>query len=119
MAQKPGSLPIGGCCDTLALPLEEQDVETWAALCHALADKTRVQLLAVLCRYAGEVCVCHLVAAFPLSQPTISHHLGVLKSAGLVRCKKRGPWAYYYPNWEAINRLRQFIERIQAQEVRP
>ncbi|MFL5965256.1 MAG: ArsR/SmtB family transcription factor [Gaiellaceae bacterium] len=61
---------------------------------RALADPTRV---AIVNRLAGadELCVCDLNAAFDLSQPTISHHLKILREAGLVESARRGTWAYY------------------------
>jgi ArsR family transcriptional regulator len=49
----------------------------------------------VLRRHAGEVCVCELVALFDVSQPTVSHHLKVLRDAGLVASQKQGLWVYY------------------------
>lgn len=45
----------------------------------------------------GEVCVCDLTPAFDLSGPTISHHLKVLREAGLIDCERRGTWVYYWP----------------------
>jgi len=60
----------------------------------ALADPTRVSLVNRLAQ-AHETCVCDLTAAFDLSQPTISHHLKVLRDAGLVESTRRGTWAYY------------------------
>jgi len=71
----------------------------------ALADPTRV---AIVNRLAAlpEVCVCDLTAAFDLSQPTISHHLRVLREAGLVSASKRGTWSFYRLIPEAIEPLR-------------
>ena len=61
---------------------------------RALADPTRVAIVNRLAQ-ADETCVCDLTAAFELSQPTISHHLKVLREAGLVESSRRGTWAYY------------------------
>ena len=67
-----------------------------ARLARALSDPVRVQLLDVLRGHAGEVCVCELIPLFDLGQPTISHHLKVLREAGLVDVRRRGIWAYYH-----------------------
>jgi ArsR family transcriptional regulator len=93
------------CCgpDTPTLPLEA--AAGLASQFKALADPTRV---AIVNRLAGapEVCVCDLTDAFDLSQPTISHHLRVLREAGLVDVTRRGTWAYYRLVPEAIQPLR-------------
>jgi ArsR family transcriptional regulator len=82
------------CCgpDVPALPPEE--AELVAGRFRALADPTRVAIVNRLAQ-AVETCVCDLTAAFELSQPTISHHLKVLREAGLVDSTRRGTWAYY------------------------
>jgi len=71
----------------------------------ALADPNRLRLLEILGRHGGKVCVCELVEALPLSQPTISHHLRVLRSAGLVDYEKHGVWAYYHTRRETLREL--------------
>ena len=76
-----------------------------AAQFKALADPTRVAIVNQLSA-ADEVCVCNLVDAFHLSQPTISHHLKVLREAGLVEAARRGTWAYYRLVPEALGALR-------------
>jgi ArsR family transcriptional regulator len=93
------------CCgpDTPALPEEARD--ELAARFKALADPTRVAIVNRLAA-ADEVCVCDLNAAFQLSQPTISHHLRILREAGLVESSRRGTWAYYRLVPEAIESLR-------------
>jgi ArsR family transcriptional regulator len=70
----------------------------------ALSDPTRVAIVNRLA--AAECCVCDLNAAFELSQPTISHHLKVLREAGLVDSTRRGTWAYYRLVPEALDALR-------------
>ena len=67
-----------------------------AAVAKALGDPVRVQLVDVLRKHAGKVCVCELVPLFDLSQPTVSHHLKVLRDAGIVASERQGLWAYYY-----------------------
>ena len=83
------------CCPANARPtLSEAAAEAQAARFRALADPTRLRMLSLLHNAAEEVCVCHIQEHFDLGQPTISHHLKVLREAGLVRCIKRGVWVY-------------------------
>ena len=72
----------------------------------------RVQMLYILSRYAGEVCVCDIESQFKLSQPTISHHLGVLRKAGLLESEQRGLWVFYYVRPAALEQLRGWLEAI-------
>jgi ArsR family transcriptional regulator len=74
-----------------------------------LAHPIRVQILDLLARSAGDVCVCDLQAALPVKQPTVSHHLKLLREAGLIDCERRGLWAYYFVQREALAALRQRI----------
>jgi DNA-binding transcriptional ArsR family regulator len=59
----------------------------------ALADETRLRILKIL--QAQEMCVCEVMVALGLTQPTASHHLGLLENAGLVRARKEGKWVFY------------------------
>ena len=79
--------------------------EALADTFKALADPTRVAIVNRLTT-AEAVCVCDLTAAFDLSQPTISHHLRILRMAGLVEAERRGTWAYYRLVPDAIDALR-------------
>jgi ArsR family transcriptional regulator, arsenate/arsenite/antimonite-responsive transcriptional repressor len=92
------------CCEPIAQPqIGSSDAARLAALARALADPIRVQLVDVLRRNAGKVCVCELVPLFDVSQPTISHHLRVLREAGIVESERRGLWAYYYVRAGALD----------------
>src|ERR687883_483636 len=93
------------CCGPDTPPLPEQARGELAARFKALADPTRVAIVNRLSA-ADEVCVCDLNAAFELSQPTISHHLRILRQAGLVDVARRGTWAYYRLVPEAVGALR-------------
>jgi ArsR family transcriptional regulator, arsenate/arsenite/antimonite-responsive transcriptional repressor len=93
------------CCGPDTPPLAEEAREELAARFKALADPTRVAIVNRLAA-ADEVCVCDLNTAFELSQPTISHHLRILREAGLVDATRRGTWAYYRLVPEAIDSLR-------------
>lgn len=83
----------GACCE---LPVVK---ESWASqtseLLKALADPTRLTMLASLWKGDAPICVCDFTAGLGLSQPTISHHMAKLKEAGLVDSEKRGIWIYY------------------------
>ena len=76
-----------------------------ARVAKALGDPIRLQLVDVLRKHAGKVCVCELVPLFDLSQPTVSHHLKVLRDAGIVGSERRGLWAYYYVNTDSVEEL--------------
>ena len=93
------------CCGPDTPVMDVDAAEALAATFKALADPTRVAIVNRLAA-APEVCVCDLTAAFELSQPTISHHLRVLRDAGLVEVERRGTWAYYRLVPDAIGRLR-------------
>jgi ArsR family transcriptional regulator len=96
------------CCGPDIEPLAPAESEALAARFKALADPTRVAIVNRLAA-ADECCVCDLNAAFDLSQPTISHHLKVLRDAGLVESSRRGTWAYYRLVPEAVRALRQTL----------
>jgi ArsR family transcriptional regulator, arsenate/arsenite/antimonite-responsive transcriptional repressor len=91
------------CCDPVVYPdIERTEAERMASVAKALGDPIRMQLVDVLRKHAGQVCVCELVPLFDLSQPTVSHHLKVLREAGVVGSERRGLWAYYYVNPDAV-----------------
>jgi len=90
-------LPVrqkGRCCE-LALPADPGWAVENARLLRALADPTRLAMVWCLRRAEAPVCICDFTATFELGQPTISHHMGKLKAAGLVESEKRGLWIYY------------------------
>jgi ArsR family transcriptional regulator len=93
------------CCGPATELLAVHERDQLAAQFNALADPTRVGIVNALSA-AEEVCVCNLTAAFDLSQPTISHHLRILRDAGLVDATRRGTWAYYRLVPGAIEALR-------------
>lgn len=86
---------VKGVCSPVAIPLPDKRANEMVEVLKALADPTRLQMVGVLKRSAQAVCICDFTAAFDLSQPTISHHMGKLKEAGLVEVTKAGIWAYY------------------------
>ncbi|MBX5468337.1 MAG: winged helix-turn-helix transcriptional regulator [Thermoleophilaceae bacterium] len=99
------------CCEPVAYPsVDRREAERIAKLAKALGDPIRLQLVDVLRRHAGKVCVCELVPLFDLSQPTISHHLKVLREAGVVDSERKGLWAYYYVLPTALDELAAWLE---------
>ena len=80
-----------------------------AAVAKALGDPIRLQLVDVLRKHAGKVCVCELVPLFDIGQPTLSHHLKKLREAGIVDSERRGLWAYYYVIPEALEELSAWL----------
>jgi ArsR family transcriptional regulator len=93
------------CCASDEPPLARDAAEALAGTFKALADPTRVAIVNRLTT-AEAVCVFDLTAAFDLSQPTISHHLRILRDAGLVEAERRGTWAFYRLVPDAIDALR-------------
>ena len=96
------------CCRSGAPPMSADDAWRLAEAFKALADPTRVALINRLSS-AETVCVCDLTSAFELSQPTISHHLRILRDAGLVEAERRGTWAYYRLVPDALDSLREAL----------
>jgi ArsR family transcriptional regulator, arsenate/arsenite/antimonite-responsive transcriptional repressor len=77
----------------------------------ALGDPVRLRLLSLIAARAGaEVCVCELTDAFDVKGPTISHHLRVLREAGLIDCERRGTWVYYRLIPSALSPLAQLLD---------
>jgi ArsR family transcriptional regulator len=91
--------------------------ETETLLFKAVADSYRLRMLATLARAAQEVCVCDFTDALPLNQPTISHHLRILREAGLVTCERRGTWVYYQLAPDALDRIDAAIDNVFQQKV--
>jgi ArsR family transcriptional regulator len=101
------ALPVIACCRPLDAPsLSADEAMATARLFKALGDPARVRILNVLATTDEPVCVCELVPALGLSQPTVSHHLKKLTDAGLLEREQRGVWAYYSIDPAAAERLR-------------
>ena len=87
-------------------PIDETSAAGLARVFKALGDPVRLRLVSLIgAREGGEVCVCDLTSAFDLSQPTISHHLKVLREAGLIESERRGTWVYYRLVPAALDRM--------------
>jgi ArsR family transcriptional regulator len=103
--------PVGEpCCEPVVFPdIDHDEAERMAAIAKALGDPVRVQLVDVLRKHAGKACVCELVPLFNISQPTVSHHLKVLREAGIVGSERRGLWAYYYVIPESTKEVSRWL----------
>ncbi|GGW28707.1 transcriptional regulator [Streptomyces lucensis JCM 4490] len=104
------------CCpEVSAAPLDERRAAELAKVFKALGDPVRLRLLSMIAsRRGGEVCVCEMTPAFDLSQPTISHHLKLLRQAGLVDCERRGTWVYYWALPDVLDQLAAFLSTRQT-----
>lgn len=98
------------CCEPVVYPdVERAQAVRMAEVAKALGDPIRLQLVDVLRKHAGKVCVCELVPLFEVSQPTLSHHLKKLRNAGIVDSERRGLWAYYYVTPDALKELSRWL----------
>ncbi len=95
-----------GCCEARAVkPLPDRQVSKLAGIAKALSDSNRIEILRMLIQQEGALCACDIVEHFDLSQPTVSHHLKVLKEAGLLRSAREGLWVFYEPEPEGVRVL--------------
>jgi ArsR family transcriptional regulator len=96
-----------GCCSPLVRePLSADQAVELSRLFKAMGDPVRLRLLSLIASHdGGEACVCDLSGVFDLTGPTISHHLKVLREAGLISGERRGTWVYYRVHPEALGRL--------------
>ena len=95
------------CCTPDVGPrLSSEDAEQLTSDLHMLANPVRLQILDILARQEGQVCVCDIEDAVPVKQPTVSHHLRLLREAGLIAVERKGLWAYYFLNRDVLKALR-------------
>ena len=98
------------CCEPVAYPdVERPQADRLALVAKALGDPIRLQLVDVLRKHAGKVCVCELTPLFDVGQPTVSHHLRVLREAGIVDSERRDLWAYYYVIPDALKEFSEWL----------
>jgi ArsR family transcriptional regulator, arsenate/arsenite/antimonite-responsive transcriptional repressor len=91
-------------------PIDEASAAALAQVFRALGDPVRLRLVSLIgAREGGEICVCDLTSAFDLTQPTISHHLKVLREAGLIDSERRGTWVYYRLVPAALERMAELL----------
>jgi ArsR family transcriptional regulator, arsenate/arsenite/antimonite-responsive transcriptional repressor len=110
LAPKQKRPPGQPCCAPVARPaLDARQTARVSKIAKALSDPIRLQLVDVLREHAGKVCVCELTPLFDVGQPTVSHHLKVLREAGIVGSERRGLWAYYYVKPGALEELNAWL----------
>lgn len=111
---EPGA--TGGCCSPLTRdPLSTSQAVELSRVFKAMGDPVRLRLLSLIASHAGgEACVCDLTGVFDLTGPTISHHLKVLREAGLISGERRGTWIYYRVLPEALRRASAVLELDEA-----
>jgi ArsR family transcriptional regulator len=102
---------LAACCTPLLTDtLSAEDAEQLATPLKALADPTRLRILSIIqSQPMGEACVCHLIEPLGLTQGTVSHHLRVLREAGLVERDQRGSWAFFRVVPESLAALRTLL----------
>jgi ArsR family transcriptional regulator len=98
------------CCPPATVDRTDRTAD--AALFKALGDPHRLAMLSTLARAEDEVCVCDFTGALPLEQPTVSHHLRILREAALVTCERRGTWVYYRLAPDARERIDAAIRSV-------
>jgi ArsR family transcriptional regulator, arsenate/arsenite/antimonite-responsive transcriptional repressor len=106
--ENPVAGPVGECCGSplASEPLTAAEAAEISVLLKAIADPARLRLVSLIaCHEGGEACVCELTGAFDLTAPTISHHLRVLREAGLISSERRGTWVYYRTSPDVLARL--------------
>ncbi|MGD9715078.1 MAG: ArsR/SmtB family transcription factor [Thermomicrobiales bacterium] len=108
-----------GCCDVALepLPLPVRDAADVVELFKALSDPTRFEIFRLVAAQHAPICACDVVDRFQVSQPTISHHLKVLRDAGLISVSRRGVWAYYAVEPRGLEVLRGSIESFIPAEL--
>jgi ArsR family transcriptional regulator, arsenate/arsenite/antimonite-responsive transcriptional repressor len=104
-----------GCCDIPNEPVEfpQAEHERLIGMFKALADPTRFEIFRLVAAQDAPICACDVVDRFPVSQPTISHHMKVLRDAGLIKVSRRGVWAYYAADVRGLELLRDSVDSFE------
>ena len=103
----------GSCCTAPGRPtVSDADAGTYASWFKALADPTRIRILNLLAVSPEPVCVCDITDHFPLGQPTISHHLKILRDVGFVVAERRGTFMHYRVNRDCLAEFPEAARRI-------
>ncbi|CAB4942275.1 unannotated protein [freshwater metagenome] len=98
------------CCEPVVFPdVGHDEAMRMAQIAKALGDPIRLQVVDVLRKHAGKVCVYELVPLFEIAQPTLSHHLKKLREAGIIDAERQGLWSYYYVRPEALRELAAWL----------
>jgi ArsR family transcriptional regulator len=100
---------VGESCCTPST-MSDQEAEHFASLFKAISHPVRVKMLDIIHQANTEICVCDIEACFDLTQPTISHHLKILRDAGLIESEQRGLWVYHRIRRDTVASVQQFLE---------
>ncbi|MGQ9480488.1 MAG: ArsR/SmtB family transcription factor [Chloroflexus sp.] len=113
--QETPAVQVMSCCaPAITVTLSDAEAARLADALSLLAHPIRLRLLAILARNAGHVCVCDLEAALPVKQPTVSHHLRLLRDGGLIEGERRGQWIYYAIRQDALATVQLLIDQFFA-----
>lgn len=97
------------CCTPITAPLGQDEATDLAELLKAIADPARLRILSLLLT-SEEACACDLTGPLGLSQPTVSHHVKVLKEAGFIASERRGKWVYHRVVPGRLDEIRNALE---------
>ncbi len=108
------------CCSTpqAVEPLPQEERGQLVSVFHALSDPTRLDIFRLIASQHEPICVCDITTRFDVTQPTISHHLRVLREAGLVTVSRRGVWAYYAADPRGLTTLADTLGCLQLKSER-
>ncbi len=108
-----------GCCEVAIepAPLSAEKAASVVELFKALSDPTRFAIFRLIAAQQAPICACDVVDRFQVSQPTISHHMKVLREAGLISVSRRGVWAYYAVEPRSLEVLRETIEALMPAQL--
>ena len=110
---RPDAQPAGSCaCTPVPEHMKEQEAEALVVQLKALAHPVRLRMADLIHAHGGEICVCEFENHFDVKQPTISHHLKVLREAGLIRSRQEGSWVHHFVEPAAFRRLRELMDRF-------
>ena len=85
----------------------KKDYESYAIIFKALSDETRVKIVDMLSQ--GELCACHILKEFNITQPTLSYHMKILNESGIINCRKDGIWMKYSINNQSIEKTKELF----------
>jgi ArsR family transcriptional regulator len=110
-AVEPAAESADCCAPCVESPLTEDGAARYATVLKALADPHRLRMVSLLAAQPADepMCVCDVESCFDLSQPTVSHHLKVLREAGIVGSERQGLWAYYYVTPDSLKELSAWL----------
>lgn len=101
--------------DLIGVPLDEVEIDRLASVLKALAHPVRLRMVDLINRGGGDICVCEFEKHFELTQPTISHHLKILRDAGLIRSRQDGTWVRHAIEGEVFSRARRLLGALGAE----